>query len=48
MRDNNNFSKNMKCQICNTEQTIRSMAMHLKHNHNILRLKIPMYNIQLM
>ena len=25
----------MKCEICNTEQTVRSMAMHLKHNHQL-------------
>lgn len=25
----------MKCKICNSDQTIRSMAMHLKHNHQI-------------
>jgi hypothetical protein len=27
--------KAIKCKICNSEENIRSMAMHLKHHHNI-------------
>lgn len=30
-----NFSANVICKICGAQETVRSMAMHLKWNHNI-------------